>query len=132
MRSVFFLIGLLLSGVCFGQTTVEEVRDSGFRRAVVKAADGAAKAGDIRRLDAVKIRVATLSPAFLDRAKELAVVQMQASGSDLDGLPVDAEGKIEVARIDWDKLGDFLVKLLPLILQLIDMFSVIPAGVVYV
>ena len=105
------------------QDVAEQVSRNPFRQALLKAADAAAKKGELRRLDVVRLRVATLSPAFLERAQELAVIQMASSGEDLGDLPTDADGKIEVSQIDWEGLISFLERLVPLILKLIDIFA---------
>jgi phosphoglycerate dehydrogenase-like enzyme len=105
------------------QDVAEQVSRNPFRQALLKAADAAAKKGELRRLDVVRLRVATLSPAFLERAQELAVIQMASSGEDLGDLPTDADGKIEVSRIDWENFLAFLEALLPIILKIIDMFA---------
>ena len=111
------------------QDVAEQVARNPFRSALLKAADAAAKKGELRRLDVVRLRVATLSPAFLERAQELAVVQMSFSGDDLGDIPVDTDGKIEVSRIDWEGLIAFLERLVPLILKLIDLFAFLPGSV---
>lgn len=128
---LFFCI-LLLGKTLFAQ--IEETAEDKFRRGVIQAAVKAAKDGTIARRDVVKLRVAMLSPAFRERAYELAVVQMSASGSDAIGgenVPVDEEGKIVETAINWDNLLAFLEKLLPFILQLIDAFSSIDSIDVY-
>jgi hypothetical protein len=99
---------------------VEEVSQNKFRSALLKAAQASAKSGELKRLDVIRLRVATLSPAFLKQAQELAVIQMSFSGED---VPTDADGKIEVNRIDWEKLLEFLERLIPLLLKLMDLFA---------
>ena len=99
---------------------VEEVSSNKFRSALLKAAQEAAKKGELKRIDVVRLRVATLSPAFLERAQELALVQMSFSGEE---VPTDDNGKIDVSRIDFEKLLDFLERLLPLLLKLLDLFA---------
>jgi hypothetical protein len=99
---------------------VEEVSNNKFRSALLKAAQEAAKKGELKRIDVVRLRVATLSPAFLERAQELALVQMSFSGEE---VPTDDSGKIDVSRIDFEKLLDFLERLLPLLLKLLDLFA---------
>lgn len=101
---------------------VREAQDS-FHRGVIQAAIKAQREGKIKRVDVVRLRVAMLSPAFRQQAQELAVVQMSASGS--EAAPIGENGQIDRASIDWEKLLAFLEKLLPLILQLIDAFSVL-------
>jgi hypothetical protein len=99
---------------------VQQVKVNKFRQALLKAADAAAKAGEIKRADVVRLRVATLSPAFLAQAERLAVVQMAFSG---DEVPTLEDGRIDVAKIDWDALLAFLEKLIPIILELLQMFA---------
>ena len=101
---------------------VEEVSNNKFRSALLKAAQSAAKSGELRRIDVIRLRVATLSPAFLEQAQELAVIQMAFSGEE---VPTDADGKIEVSRIDWEGLISFLERLIPLILKLLDLFTML-------
>jgi len=102
---------------------VEEVSTNKFRSALLKAAQEAAKKGELKRIDVVRLRVATLSPAFLERAEMLAKVQMSASGDD---IPVDEDGRIEIR--DWEAFLQFLVKLLPLLLKLLDAFTFLPSS----
>jgi hypothetical protein len=102
-------------------SVVEEVSNNKFRQALLKAAQEAAKKGELKRIDLVRLRVATLSPAFLERAELLAKIQMSASGED---IPVGEDGKIEIR--DWQEFALFLEKLLELILRLIDAFAVLP------
>lgn len=132
--SVYVFMFLLLGTCCLSifaeeptppkqETVVEEVANNKFRQALLKAAQDSAKKGELKRFDVVKLRVATLSPAFLEQAQQLAVIQMAFSGEDLGDLPVNDEGKIEVNRIDWEGLILFLERLIPLILKLIDLFA---------
>lgn len=113
------------SGVVVKQDIIEELNNNKFRQSLLKAANSAAKKGEFRRIDVIKLRVATLSPAFVEKAQELAVIQMAFSGED---VPLDADGKIEVSRIDWEGLIVFLERLLPLIIKLIDLFASIDNG----
>ena len=103
------------------QDVAEQVSRNPFRQALLKAADAAAKKGELRRLDVVRLRVATLSPAFLERAEELAKIQMAASGEE---VPIGEDGKIEIR--DWAEFGAFLEKLLTLILRLFDALTFLP------
>jgi hypothetical protein len=122
---LFFLIGFCCSVVVAQEKppVVEQVRVNKFRQSLLKAADAAAKAGEIKRADVVRLRVATLSPAFLERAEMLAKVQMSASGED---VPLGEDGQIEVR--DWDAFLEFLTKLIPIILELLKMFSMVESN----
>lgn len=129
MRFVLVLLAAFLASTVSLQPStveaqspvVEEVSNNKFRSALLKAAQEAAKKGDLKRIDLVRLRVATLSPAFLERAELLAKIQMSASGED---IPVGEDGKIEIR--DWQEFALFLEKLLELILRLIDAFAVLP------
>jgi hypothetical protein len=101
---------------------VETAQQESFRKSVIKAAQSLQQKGELKRSEVVKLRVALLSPSFRQRAEDLAVIQMSASGED---VPVDENGLIQRASIDWDKLLAFLEKLIPIILQLITAFSYI-------
>jgi hypothetical protein len=108
---------------------VREATDS-FHKSVIQAAVKAQRAGTLKRLDVVRLRVAMLSPAFRNHAQDLAVVQMSASGSET--TPIGEDGQVDRASIDWAGLAAFLEKLLPLILQLIDAFSSFQNGEVLI
>jgi len=97
-------------------------RDS-FRRELISAAKKAAAKGDISRRDLIKLRIASFSPAFVERAEELCVVQMAMSGEDSDALPMDEDGNIVKTAIDWEAFAAFLERILPLILQILAAFG---------
>jgi hypothetical protein len=120
---IFCLFGLACCSSVKSQEpvpVVEQVRVNKFRQSLLKAADAAAKSGEIKRVDVMRLRVATLSPAFLAQAERLAVIQMAFSGEE---VPTLDDGRIDVAKIDWEGLILFLEKLIPLILKLIDLFA---------
>lgn len=94
-----------------------------FRRSLLKAIASARKKGEINGRQAIRLRVASFSPAFLERAEELAVVQMVFSGESDDAIPRTDDGKVDKTSIDWDAFASFLERLLPLILQLISAFG---------
>jgi hypothetical protein len=100
------------------------VADDPFRKTLAKAIADARKKGTINLRDAVKLRVAMMSPAFIERAKELAVTQVAFSGIESEDVPIDADGAIEVDGINWEGLAVFLEKLVPLILALLKAFGV--------
>ena len=99
-------------------------RDS-FRSNLAKAVVALRKAGKISIGDAAKLRVAMLSPAFMDRAHTLAVTQMAFSGEvDETNVPTNEEGVIQVDGINWEGLAKFLEVLVPLIISLLKAFGV--------
>jgi len=126
------LAGVLFTASAFSQDTaktetmaVSQQEESGvkFHRALIQAAVKANKDGKLKRAELFKLRVAMLSPAFRQHAEDLAITQMSASGS--EGVPMTPEGAVDRASIDWDALLSFLEKLIPIILQLIEMFGTI-------
>lgn len=102
---------------------VEEAGDDPFHRGVIKAAQSLVKKGEIRRIDLIRLRVAMISPAFREHAKDLAIVQICASGVESDMVPMGADGQIDEAAIDWEGLTAFMEKLIPLIIMLIKAFG---------
>lgn len=99
---------------------VEVAVGDSFHRNVIKAAVKARKSGKISRAQLLRLRVAMLSPAFRKQAKELATIQMKSS-ADADKIPMIGE------NIDWDKLFEFIEKLIPLIIQLIEIIAKVAA-----
>ena len=92
-----------------------------FHRALIAAAQKQVRDGKLKRGDLIRLRVAMLSPSFRRQAEDLAIIQMSASGE--DGLPIGEDGLVDRAAIDWDKLLDFITKLIPIILDLIKALS---------
>ena len=100
----------------------KELSENKFRQQLIQAAVAAQKKNEISRLDLLRIRVASFSPALIKKAEDLAIVQMAASGED-GPFSLDDNGEIVRETIDWAGLATFLEKLLPLILQLIKVFG---------
>lgn len=103
---------------------VVEAKDS-FHRNVILAAVEKRRAGELSRRDVLRLRVAMLSPAFRQKAKDLAIMQMSLSGSDAVGTdvaPTGSDGKIKPAAIDWDALLNFIKEIIPMIMQIIEIF----------
>lgn len=82
-----------------------------FRRELMAAAREARAAGDITIAEYFKLAVATRSPALCDNlmaaAHEAAI----------------EEGLATTQAIDWEGLADFLERLVPIIIQLIELFT---------
>ena len=93
-----------------------------FQGAVLDAIKQARKNGQMTGRQALRLRVAMLSPSFAERAEDLAVTQMAFAGTD-EPLPRTTDGKIDRASIDWKTLLTFLEKLLPFLLELLDLFA---------
>ena len=94
-----------------------------FRPAFLRAIRQARKSGDINLRQAIRLRTASFSPAFLEEAKALAVVQIAFSGETSDEVPVTEAGAIDVNGINWNGLIQFLEALIPLLLQLLNAFG---------
>ena len=102
---------------------ISEVESSdSFHREIIRAASKLRVKGELSRAKMIRLRVAMLSPAFRQRAKELAVTQMAFSNSDAP-IPVNSQGEIDETAIDWDSLADFLERLIPIIVQLMSIFG---------
>lgn len=84
---------------------------SKFRRTLLAAARQARQAGDITAAQFFMLSAASRNPAALDK--------MQAAVHEA----AIEEGLATAQAIDWDSLLDFIEKLIPIIIQLIDLFS---------
>jgi hypothetical protein len=118
---VFGLVLIVGFSVGVGQDSAEPAEDfkevkagDKFHRNLLKAVRAARKSGKIKPAEALRIRAAMLSPAFRAKAEELAKIQM-GSSDQADKIPLDAE-----VKSDWDSLADFLERMIPLVLQLIE------------
>ena len=108
----------------FTQAAFQEVVDgTGFRAELLRALPEARRSGKITAAQAVRIRVAMISPAFAKHAEELAVTQMVASGEDPDSIPKNADGSVNVAGINWEGLSKFLEAFIPLLIMLLKAFG---------
>lgn len=88
----------------------------GFKAALGKAATHAYRDGEISRVDLAKIRLAILlRPRVVAEAQQLVIDEGAKAG-------VIKQGS-DVAAIDWNAILAFIQALLPLILQLIELFS---------
>ena len=94
----------------------------GLRRTMLKAAS---ESDDVNRREMFRLRVASLSPAFMEKVELLAVLELQATDY---VMPLNADGTVDKAAIDWDALLAFIEKIIPLILQLIDLFGYVESG----
>jgi len=96
-----------------------------FRRNLAKAVVEARKNGKINAREALRLRRASFSPAFVEAAHSLAVTQIAFSGVvDEANVPVDAEGVIQANGINWEGLAKFLEAFIPLLLTLLKAFGV--------
>lgn len=107
-------------------------KKDGFHLALLKAIKDRRKKGEMSAVQALRLRVALISPAFRKKAEDLAVTQMAFSGQDSDVLKRTEDGKIDRASIDWEGLTLFLEKLLPFLLQLLEIFAAANPTTVFV
>jgi len=123
---LLFSLPFAAPAVSFAQATppsAEEVSNLKFRAALLKAVDSAVKNGDISRVTALRLRVRSLAPAFLEQVKDLAVTQIVFSGEESEFVPIGDDGKVLVNGINWEGLIAFLERLIPLIIKLMDLFA---------
>jgi hypothetical protein len=98
------------------------IKKSDFSKSVIKAAVECQKKGEITRLELIRLRVAMLSPSMQSKIEDLAVMELASSGIE-NAYSLDSSGKIDRQSIDWEQLLKFLEKLVPIILELIKLFS---------
>lgn len=92
-----------------------------FHRSVIQAAVQRVRAGEMTRRELIQLRVAMISPSFRQHAKDLAIIQLSASGSpSISKLPLTETGAIDEAAVNWEGLIAFLKELVPLIITLIQ------------
>ncbi len=83
-----------------------------FRKALLKAAEDANREGTITRAELLKLRVVTLVPSVSNNLQQAVAEQAVMDGQ-----------AASIQAIDWEGLAEFLKTIMPLILQLIDLFS---------
>lgn len=87
-----------------------------FRTALMEAAEAAHEEGSITRGQRMVIRAATLVPGVRHRLEEAIKAEAMAGG-ELEAGDVDDRG------LDFSSLVEFMKQIMPLILQLIALFS---------
>lgn len=87
----------------------------GFRDALIAAIKQARDEGKLTAVQAISLRARAISPAFCARCEELAITEGIASGA----IPFASNP----AGIDWSGLKDFIVAIMPLIMELIKLFA---------
>jgi hypothetical protein len=84
----------------------------GFRKALISTAEQAVKSGEISRVELFKLRVATMNPKVLKQMHQACAEQVLSDGK-----------AKSFSAIDWSKLIEIIKELLPVILQIISLFS---------
>lgn len=90
------------------------------RSVIVSSAEQAHAAGSITDAQLQTIKLASHSPRMLARMEDLILSQAQASGA--YSFALDADGEVVKAAVDWDKIGDFILKIAPMIFKLIELY----------
>lgn len=114
---MFILMCAFLIGGMFVDESdaARKKKATSFRKALVTAAKTAAAKGDITGREYRKIRIVSLWPRMLGKME----AECFAAGVAAGEIPIESQ----IVGFDWDSLLAFIEKLLPLILQLIDLFS---------
>jgi hypothetical protein len=86
-----------------------------FRRSLVRAAEEAHDSGEITRGELFKIRISSLSRPVLRQMQQAVAEQAVHEGKIVAGSPMSA--------VNWDNLLQFIKELLPIILEIVKMFS---------
>lgn len=90
------------------------------RQAIVDACQEAHVQGTITASQLQAIKLATRSPRMLQRMEDLIVERAQSSGA--YAFTLDANGDVVMSAINWEAIGDFIIKIAPIIFKLIELF----------
>jgi hypothetical protein len=83
-----------------------------FRKSLISSAEKSCKAGELSRADLFRIRIGSLHKPTLEKMHQACAEQILADGQ-----------AASYGAIDWEKLAAFLKEMLPIILELIKLFS---------
>lgn len=98
------------AAIPLGEPSTKSLKE--FRATILKAGEQALKAGELSRLDLMRLRLATMAPKVLEKMHQAAAEQVLS-----DGLCAS------YGAIDWTQLIAFIKEILPIILELIKLFS---------
>ncbi len=93
------------------------------REAILEAANKAHDACTINSDELRAIKLACMSPRMLAKIEDLIVEKAQNSGAYTFALK--SNGEVDKAAIDWEAIGDFILKIAPIIFKLIELFAVL-------
>jgi hypothetical protein len=91
------------------------------RQVIMEAADKGLADGSLTANEAQAIRLAARSPRMLNRIEDLILEKAQSSGA--YSFALDRNGDVIKSAIDWEAIGDFILKIAPIIFKLIEMFA---------
>ncbi len=93
------------------------------RQVIIEASEKALAEGSISASEAQAIRLAARSPRMLARMEDLILEKAQSSGA--YSFALDRNGDVIKSAIDWEAIGDFILKIAPIIFKLIEMFAIV-------
>lgn len=91
------------------------------REVILAAAKTACDECTITPAEFQAIRMAVKSPRMLARIEDMILAQAQASGA--YNFALDVNGDPIKSAINWEAIGDFILKIAPIIFKLIEMFA---------
>jgi hypothetical protein len=90
------------------------------RIAILEAAQKAFDQKQIDQSQLRSIRLASMMPRMLAKMESLIAEKAYVEGY---AIPMGSDGEPSVKAIDWNSLADFIERIIPLILKLIDLFG---------
>jgi hypothetical protein len=96
--------------VMLGEPSTQSL--ASFRKALLSSAEQAVKDKELSRLDLFRLRVATMNKNTLEKMHQACAEQVLSDGK-----------AASYGAIDWSKLVTILKEVLPIILELIKLFS---------
>lgn len=91
------------------------------REAILEAANKAHADCTINSDELRAIKIACMSPRMLSKIEDLIIEKAQNSGAYTFALK--ANGEVDKQAINWEAIGDFIVKIAPIIFKLIELFA---------
>jgi hypothetical protein len=90
------------------------------RQAILDACQAAHAEGTLTVSQLQAIKLATRSPRMLQRMEDLIVERAQSCGA--YAFTLDSKGDVVMSAINWEAIGDFILKIAPFIFKLIELF----------
>ncbi len=101
---------VVVSSVVMGEPTVQSLQS--FRKSLLAAAEASVKAKELSRLDLFRLRIATMNKSTLEKMHQACAEQVLMDGQ-----------ATSYGAIDWSKLLAAFREFLPILLELIKLFS---------
>ncbi len=93
------------------------------REAILEAANKAHSESTISSDELRAIRLACKSPRMLATIEDMIIEKAINSGA--YSFTLKANGEVDKAAIDWEAIGDFILKIAPIIFKLIELFAIL-------